>query len=566
MEEFKVIGKSVPRVDALEKVTGQAKYTVDVKLPRMLYIKILRSPHAHAKILGIDISKAKKLAGVHVVATGKDAPDEKLYALQDRYVLARDVVRFVGEPVAAVAADTVDIAEDALELIDVEYESLPAIFDQEEALKPNPSVIVTTNVRTRYFSPYYHGRDPSKTPANAIAVERPNVLSYYKVRKGDAEKGFKEADLIVSERYVRPRMNHCCMEPSAAVVQPQPDGGVTVWATTQTLYPEKEIICRVFNLSPSKVRMIGLYMGGGFGSRVEGLGVYIYIAILLARMAKRPVKLVYTRDETFIDGITEMPQVIYIKDGLKKDGTLVARQVKLVINGGAYSGNNVVGAYNATFAASGTYRIPNFWSDSYVVATNEPVAGPFRGFGANPPEWAVECHMDLDAEKLGMDPVEFRRKNVLKDGDENGVGEITYNCEIQNSIDKVVNSIQWDKKPPVEAGPWKRGLGVACSNKLTTGSNFASVVIVKVYPDAVIEVRHSARDLGQGCNTALSQIAAEEFATSVDRIKIVACDSLVTPTDHGTISNRVTYHTGNALRIACADAKRQILDRASAVL
>ena len=565
MEELLTIGKSIKKVDAFEKVTGQAQFTTDIKLPRMIHAKILRSPHAHARIVNIDTSKAEKLTGVRAVVTGKDAPDEKLYALRDRYVLARDVVRFVGEPVAAVAADTIEIVDEALDLIEVDYEELPAIFDPEEAMKPNPEVVVNPELTSRYFSPQYQGPDPAKAPITILAAERPNIIGTYNVRKGDVEKGFKQSDLIVEERYVRPRIQHCAMEPNATVVRPEPDGGLTVWATSQTPNPEREVIARLFKLPFAKVRVIAPAVGGGFGSRVEGLGVSIHITILLALKSGRPVKLVYDRSEVFIDGITEMPMVIYVKDGVKKDGTLVAREVKIVLNAGAYSGNNVIGAYNSGWATGGTYRTPNFKFTSYLVSTNEPVSGPFRGFGANPPIWAIECHMDVIAEKLGIDPVEIRRKNILKEGDETGVGETVSNIQLEDSINKVVDWIKWDKKPKAEKGPWKRGLGVALSNKFTTG-HFVSSVTVKVHHDGIIEVRHGAVDIGQGCNTALTQVAAEEFATSTDKIKIVSADTSITPPDHGTISNRVTWHTGNALRIACQDAKHRIFDLASAIL
>ncbi|MFC1910873.1 xanthine dehydrogenase family protein molybdopterin-binding subunit [Chloroflexota bacterium] len=556
MEDFKVVGKSVPKIDALEKVTGQAKYTTDIVVPRML----------HAKILNSDVSKAQKLSGVKAVATGKDAPDEKMYMLKDRYVLAKNMVRFIGEPVAAVAATTIEIAQEALDLIEVEYEPLPAVFDVEEAMKPNPEVVVNTELTSRYFSPFYQGIVPEKAPIAEVAAERPNIISYYKIRKGDTDKGFKEADLIVEERYARPRIQHCCLEPNATIVRPELDGGITVWATTQTIYPEIGVICRLFNLPFSKVRLIAPHQGGGFGSRVEGLGASIHIAILLAQMARRPVKQVYTRDEVFIDGVTEIPFVIYLKDGVKKDGTLVAREVKLILNSGAYSGNMVIGAYNGGLAAGGTYRIPNFKLDSYVVYTNEPVSGPFRGYAANPTEWAIECHMDLVAEKLGMDPMQLRRKNILKEGEENGAGEITVNIQLEDSINKVLEQIRQKTVTPYDQEPWKKGIGFALVNKLTTGANWASSVIVKVYPDAMIEVRHSCLDIGQGCNTAVAQMAAEEFATSVDKIKVVSADSAITPPDHGTISNRVTWHVGNALRLACKDVKRQIFERASTVL
>ena len=222
MEQLLTIGKSVKRVDALEKVTGQAMYTSDVILPHMLYAKILRNPHAHAKIINIDTSMAEKLAGVRAVVTGKDAPEGKLYCLQDRYVLARDSVRFVGEPVAAVAADSIEIVEEALDLIEVDYEEMPAIFDPEESMKPNPSVVVNPDLTTRFWSPFYQGPDPSKAPVNEVAAERPNVIAYSRVRDGDADKGFQESDLIIEERYVRPRIQHVPMEPHATVVRPEP--------------------------------------------------------------------------------------------------------------------------------------------------------------------------------------------------------------------------------------------------------------------------------------------------------------------------------------------------------
>ncbi len=563
MAEFSIIGKSVPNVDALQKATGQAMYTNDVSLPRMLYAKILRSPHPHARIISIDASKAERLAGVKVVVTGKDAPDERIYILRDRYILARDVVRFIGEPVAAVAADTIETAEEALDLIEVDYEALPAIFDPEQAMDPNPPVVIHPDFP--YVSQFEPGKAQTYLSPFRFPDDPPNFFSHAKVRKGDIERGFQESDLIVEERYNRPRVQHCQPEPNAAVVRPEPDGGLTVWETSQSIYVDREELCRLFKLSPSKVRVIGPYQGGGFGSRSSGQVIATYIAALLALKAGRAVKLVFTRDELFVDGVTEIPMVIYMKDGVKRDGTLVAREVRIILNSGAYSGINVIGSYLAGYAMAYTYRVPNFKYDGYTVATNEPVSGPFRGFAANPPIWAVECHMDLIAERLGIDPVEIRRKNVLKEGEENAIGETTYNIQIEDSMNKVLEWIQWDKEPQVEEGPWRKGKGIALSNKQSDGMH-GSAVIVKVYYDGTIEVRHSAADLGQGCNTCFAQIAAEEFVTSVDKVKIVFADTAITPYDFGSIANRVTFHTGNAVRLACQDAKRQILERAAVML
>jgi CO/xanthine dehydrogenase Mo-binding subunit len=563
MAEFSVIGKSVPKVDAFEKVTGRGLFTADMSFPNMLNGKILRSPYPHAKIISIDISKAVSHPEVRAVVTGKDAPDERICVLQDRYVLARDVVRFVGEPVAAVAADTVEAAEEALDLIDVEYEELPAIFDPEEAMKPNPSVVLHPKL-PKYFSPQFQGFDPAKAPIHQFA-DRPNILVYSKLRTGDTEKGFSESDLIVEERYTRARIQHCPMEPAAAVVRPEPDGGLTLWATTQTIYWEREFVARLFKIPPAKIRAIALYQGGGFGSRVMATVPSTHIAVLLALKARRPVKLVLTRDEVFVDGQSEIPQVIYIKDGVKKDGTLVAREVRIIMNCGAYSGLNIIGAYLTAYASAGTYRVPNMKVDTYGVATNEPMSGPYRGFAANPPEWAIECHMDLVAEKLGLDPAEMRRKNVLKEGEINALGEPVTNIQVEDSLNKVLDSMEWEKRERKEEGPWRKGKGLAFSNKYTQGA-YGSVVIVKVHYDGTVEVRHSAADLGQGCNTSLAQMAAEEFGTSVNRVRVVYTDTAVTPYDFGTIANRVTWHTGNALLLACKDAKRQIFERASVLL
>ncbi|MFC1968493.1 xanthine dehydrogenase family protein molybdopterin-binding subunit, partial [Chloroflexota bacterium] len=554
MAELSVVGKSVPRVDALEKVTGQATFTGDIKLPHMVYGKILRSPYPHAKIVKIDVSEAEKLAGVKAVVTSKDAPEGKVGLIQDRPILTRDVVRFVGEPVAAVAADTLEIAEEALDLIEVDYEELPAVFDPEEAAKPNPPVVIHPDL----FS-YPRGLWPGLN--YQLDPELPNVCQRHKVRKGDVEKGFQEADLVVENRFTSGRVQHCALEPHGAIARVEPDGGLTLWASTQRPSAIAADLCRIFGVPPSKLRVIAPYCGGGFGSKASHIWPSP-IAALLALKAGRSVKLTFIREEVFVDGTSDIPTVVYIKDGVKKDGTLLAREMTAFINSGAYSGTLPLITRAASLAAVGSYRVPNFKWDSYGVYTNEPPTGSFRGFGTVPILWAIESQMNIIAERLGINPVEIRRKNLLREGDEMATSMITYNIGAKDCLDKLAQWVGWGEKPPEEASPWKRGNGIALGSKFTAAGT-TSVVTVKVHDDATIEIRHSAGEMGQGCDTVLAQIAAEEFATSVDKVKVARGDTAITPYDAGSVSSRTTFHTGNAVRLACQDAKRQIVEIAS---
>jgi CO/xanthine dehydrogenase Mo-binding subunit len=553
MKEFSVIGKSVPRVDALEKVTGKAKYSVDLMLPGMLYGKVLRSPYPHARIVHVDTSAAEKAAKVRGVVTGKDAPEEGVGWIRDRHILARDTVRFVGEAVAAVAADSMEAAEEALELIKIDYEELPAVFDVEEAMKPHAPVVVHPDLLK-------YTRTPLPYPLYRFEPGRPNVYIHRPIRKGDTQKGFEESDLIFENRFSAPMMQHSCLELHNALAVPEPDGGLTVYDSTHVMHAHKADLCRLFRLPPSKVRVVSLYIGGCFGGKA---GMIVpAIASLLALKTRRPIKLVLSRDEVFLDGTSRESMTIYIKDGVKKDGTLLAREIRMILNAGAYSGTTTLVAKNATFGAVGTYRVPNFKLDSYAVATNTPATGAFRGFGSTEVIWAIESQMDMIAEELGIDPLEIRRRNILKEGEEDVCGMKTHSIGARECLEKVAEWIDWDKESPKEEGPWKRGKGIAVGNKYTMPAT-RSVVNVKVHQDAAIEVRHSAHEVGQGVNTALAQMAAEEFGTSVDKVRMVFTDTAITPFDAGTVSSRSTFHTGNALRLACQDAKHRIFEIAS---
>ncbi len=554
MAGHSVVGKSIIRLDALDKVTGKAKYCEDLKLPGMLYGKVLRSPYPHAHITSIDTSRAENISGVRAVITGRDVP-EKRYgpSVFDQHTLARRVVRYVGDPVAAVAADSVEVAERALGLLKVEYEKLPAIFDIEEAWEKNPPVIVHRDL------PKY---ELGKFPPLRLVPDRPNVCHLRMLRHGDVERGFKEADLIVENKFTTTRIQHCPFEPHGSIAQAESDGSLTIWAGRQSIFLARQYLCKLFDLLPSQVRVIAShYIGGGFGSKVT---LYTEpIGVMLSMKTGRPVKLTFSREEMFSSGGTRIPFVIRIRDGVKKDGTLVARDMEMLLGMGAYAGSGPLITRNCIYGAVATYRIPNAKIDAYAVYTNEPPVTSFRGFGSSQVLWAIESQMDVIAEELGLDAVELRRKNLLEEGDTNITGEIVHSIGIRECLDKVAESLEGSPKSKMEGGPWRRGKGLALGNKYSMAPT-AAVAIVKVKGDGTIEVHESADEIGQGCHTVLAQIAAEEFGVSVDEVKMVWGDTAFTPYfSRGSTSQRTTFNVGNAIRLACQDAKRQIFEIAA---
>ncbi len=560
MAELSVVGKSVIRIDALEKVTGAAKYVSDfmVGAPGMLEAKVLTSPYPHARILKVDISKAQRAPGVKVVVTAKDAPrNNQGMVIRDQPLLARDTVRFIGDPVAAVAAETVEAAEEALSLIKVEYEELPAVFDPEEAMKPDTPVIVHPD-----FEQYKRtGGERGMALGSVSGLGIPNVCAHYKIRKGDIEGGFKEADLIVENRFTAPRVTHGNLETDYCIAQKGSDGSLTMWNLQRPVHRTKSMLCKLFDLPPSKVRVIAPYVGGSFGRHA----VIEQICALLALRTDRPVRLILSREEVFSITHSRVPTITYLKDGVKKDGSLVARELKLVCNAGAYSGYMPRGVLSFSQGAVATYRIPNFRLDSYGVYTNELPMHTWRGVGAPQLHWAMESQMDIIAEKLGIDPVELRKRNILNEGEKNVIGETTHSIGVRECLDKVAESIEWGKPSEKDAGPWRRGKGIAAGGRYGQGGA-ADCVHIKVHEDGTIELRHGSDEVGQGANTVLAQIAAEEFGISIDRVKVVRGDTAIVPFAGGASSSRTTFYSGNATILACQDAKRQIFELAASVL
>ncbi len=551
-QDLSVVGKPVTRLDALEKATGRALYPINVSLSGMLWAKVLRSPHAHAKIISIDTSKAESYPGVEGVITAKDIPDKKYgYGLNDQPMLARDKVRYVGEPIAAIAAVDEDTAEEALQLIDVKYETLPGAFDLEEAFKPDPPAVVHED-----YSQYeLHFFPPAK-----MDVKRPNVANYFLIRKGNTEEGFKKADFVIEGKFTTPRQQHVPMEPHSAVARMESDGSVTVWASAQQPFLMSNQISGLLEIPPTKIRLIVPYLGGGFGNKTQMKAEGPCIA--LAKKTGKPVKCVFTREEVNTSTTSRGGTVSYIKLGVKTDGSLTAMDCKILYSSGAYSGDAFVYSTRGPFQPAGTYKIPNLKEDSYLVYANEPVSGAFRGFGNPELNWGIEIVMSQAADKIGMDRAEFRRKNLLDEGDESGFGEIMHSLGTTECLDRTLKELDWSKKIERGEGVCRSGKGIAVGNKYSIAPS-ASCATVKLHIDGTIEVRISAVEIGQGSNTILAQMTAENFGVSLDRIKMVVSDTAVTPFDFGTVSSRITYHTGNAILTACEGLKNQMRELAS---
>jgi len=556
MSEFKVIGKDVIRKDAYEKVTGKAIYTPDIKPDGMLYGRMLGSTIAHGYIKRIDTSKAEALPGVKAVVTGADAPETRSGYIQDRHVLCKHKVRYVGDPVAAVAATSPLIAEQALDLIEVEYEELPLVLDPIEAFQKDCPVVIHENIdqyETKQVPLLIYRLEP----------EHKNVFIHRKIRHGDIDQGFAEADVIIEGEYKLPRAHHCTMETHSCCVAPGLNGELTIWASEQGGVRLKYFICDLFGLDSSKVRFITPYLGGGFGGKVDLMNTPI--CVMLAQKSGRPVRMEMSREECFIHGNPRSPAVVQIKDGFKKDGTLVARQITEYINGGAYSGHVTVLCNDGAFGATGTYRCPHFKLDAYGIHTNTPPTGPYRALGAEILCFAIECQMDRVADRLGIDKVEIRRKNVLVNGDIDVNGQVTKNNGTMAALEAMAKAIEWGKPSTQMAYPWVTAKGISLGNKYTMSGSTSSM-IVKVCDDGTIEVRHYQIEMGQGCNTVLAQIAAESFGVSYDKVKIIFDDSQFCPFDHGTFCSRGTFMNGQALLKACEKAKEELFQRASVVM
>jgi len=551
MSELSVIGQRVPRVDAKEKVTGQAKYAADYSLPDMLWCKLLRSPHPHARILNIDTSKAEKLPGVKGIVTGRDFGGWSwgwMPATRDETPLAVDKVRYMAEAVAGVAAVDEDTAEEAAGLIKVEYEELPGVFDPEEAMKDG--------------APKVH--DYVK---NNISVE-------YHWNFGDVEKAFAESHLVREDRFRTARVTHGYLEPPAILAYYDPTGYITVWASKQSPYFHYRHLAACFKVPLSRVRVVQPFIGGGFGGTKNDSLAGDFCSVLLSKMTGRPVKYIESMEEELATSRRRHSIIIYSKMGVTKDGLLKAVQHRAVADGGGYTAIGPLSMYLTGFATTLPYHLPNFKYDAYRVFTNNPIGAAMRGHGITHTRFAAEIQMEMLAEELGIDPVEMRLRNAI---DNPRPGEIyeTINkvtlktCGLKQAIKEAVKDPLWrdrDRMPKKEGViSWGTGIsGTSYSGGARQMGHQACAAIIRLCEDGTVNLITGATDCGQGSDTVLCMIAAEELGIKLDDVAIKRVDTAYTPVDPGSYGSRVTILAGQATQKAARQVKKQLLEVAAA--
>ncbi len=555
-QQLDYVGRSVPRKDGPDKVTGRATYTVDMKLPGMLVGRILRSPHPHARILNIDTSRAEELKGVKAVITAKDTIGVKHGFVEtprypaDQYPLATDRVRFLGEEVAALAATDPYVAEEALNLIQVDYEPLPAVFDPEEAMQLG--------------APEIHPTHPKVTEPLA------NIAGKTQTAWGDIEAGFAESDYVREDRFESHLRTHGYLEPQVTVASYDPGGKLNVWTSSQGPFMKRAKLARTLGLPFSSVRVLKAYVGGAFGGKID-LFSHEFCAALLSIKIGRPVKIEASREEIFLAYRHGQPLIVEVKTGVKKDGTLVAQKCRVINNSGAYRGSGVVVIFLAWGFVMLPYRLPNLKYEGYAVYTNNPIRAPQRGHGAPQVRFAVEAQLDTIAEELGIDPVEIRLKNARKPGEQLPNGDNVHNCGLSECIKKAAEHTEFKKKYGVDRKaarsdvPMRRGIGMGVSSYFGGSLIYpnSSSVAVKMNDDGTATLLTGALDIGQGAETILCQIVAEELKIPVEEIQVIAGDTETTPVDIGSWISGNAYVTGNASRVAATEVRKKLLDVAA---
>jgi len=537
------VGENLERVDGYGKVTGKAAYTGDLNIPGMIHGKVLRSPHAHARVSKIDGSKAEQIPGVMAVLTRENCQVATPYIgamIKDQCLVAFDKVRYAGDIVAAVAATDENIAENALDAIEVEYEELPAITTVEEALADNAPLIHETVRRAR---PPQYGRG-----ASYILHEKSNICHHFRYERGDVGAGFKAADFVFEDTFYFPSAHHYPMESNVSVADFNKDG-VTIWASTQGPFGLRQEVARVFGLPLSDIRVIVPYVGGGYGG-AKGL-VPSIIGVALSRLARRPVRVNFSAEENF-KTICQPRAKITMKSGIKKDGTFIARRCQLFLNAGAYVNSTPSVAEKAGYRGHGPYRLPHVLTDSYAVYTNTVPTGSFRGFGGPQVAFSYESHVDMIAQRMKLDPVDLRRKNLLTKGEDFAAGDTPTDCDLKGALAKVAEAIGWGAEDTPAKPGVKRGKGLACALKDGGGTKKASHANVKILNDGSLVVFSGSVEIGQGVQTVMRQIVAEEFAVPGDQVRVDEIDTRYTPFDTATNASSASALMGSAVFNAAA--------------
>jgi CO/xanthine dehydrogenase Mo-binding subunit len=550
---YTVAGKEARRVDGIEKVTGKALYTGDLQLPGMAYAKILRSPVAHARLVKVDASQAQGLTGVIATLTRDDIKQFNYKygaTYKDQSIVAVDKVRYVGDPVAAVLAEDPMLAEEALNLIEVEYDELPKVTNIEEATVPGAIQVHEGDVARAELRGSIYG-----------APERfngTNICYYLGFGRGDVEKGFAKCDFVFEDTFRFQKVQHYSLEPHINIAHYDGDK-LTVWASCQDPFTLRDHLSGIFRLPLSHIRVIVPYVGGGYGGKL-----YVKaepIAAALSWKTRRPVKLALSVSESF-KTVTRHPARVTVKTGVTKDGRLVARECQVYMDTGAYADAGPRVTQKAGYRSLGPYKVPYAKVEAYGVYTNTVPAGAFRGFGALQVTWAYESQMDMIAERLGLDPLDFRIKNLLKKGDLYTAGDTPVDCDLKEGLLKVADAIKWRQK---SAKP-NRGKGISCCIKDAGGTYKVAGATVKMSSDGSVVLLTGTVEVGQGPRTALSQVVAEELALSLDQIAVAQLDTDVTPYDISTSASSSMVVMGTAVQRAAQDAKKQLLQCAAKVL
>ncbi|MBZ5698471.1 MAG: xanthine dehydrogenase family protein molybdopterin-binding subunit [Acidobacteriia bacterium] len=551
------VGRSIPRLESHAKVDGSAEYIYHLRLPGMLQGKICRSTVPHGRIVRIDASAALAIEGVHAVITGEDIrtliPDPYYGpAFHDQPILAIGKVRYVGEPVAVVLAADLHVAEEAADQVVVEYEPLEPVFDEVAATKPGAPIIHDSLRPAGMFPDLQYLKGRSGT----------NVALDARVLHGDVEKGFAEADQVFENVFRSRKVVHATFEPTVSLAELNGSNGLTIHTSSQSPSYVRAEVSRLLGWPENRVRVRTAFLGGSFGAKL-----YIKLEALVAACAllvRKPVRIGLTMEEEFYT-ITKHGATVRIKTGMAKDGRIVAREVETWWNGGAYADIGPRVSQKSGFTAAGPYDIENVSLINYAVYTNDPPAGALRGFGISQIVWAYECQNDIIARSLGIDPLEFRRRNILHDGRPHATGTIMTNAEIDEVLDRLSDRMHWDVLFDHGSGPVRRGRGLAIGFKACIAPT-TSVAVVNVYGDGSCCVSCSTVDMGQGSDTAMAQIAAETLGISTETVRVIHPDTDVTPYDMATLGSRSTYHMGNAVRLAAEDARAQLLRIAAATL
>ncbi|HUF82650.1 MAG TPA: xanthine dehydrogenase family protein molybdopterin-binding subunit [Burkholderiales bacterium] len=541
------VGRSVPRLESWLKVTGRAEYVHNLRLPGMLYGKIFRSTVAHGRIRRIDVSAAQALGGVHRVVTGEDVRrliPEPYYgpAFHDQPILALDKVRYAGEPVAVVLAADPHVAEEAAHLIVAEYDELPAVYDELEAMT-STAIVHEALKPAGTFPDLKHLKGRANT----------NVALDFHLRRGDAPGAMKQANRVFEHRFRTQQVMHTPLEPLVSVAE-STEGSLTIHTASQSPSFVRSEVARLLGWPENRVRVRVPFLGGGFGAKL-----YIKLEALvsvLSLMTRKPVRISLTMEEQFFT-ITKHASSFRIKSGVTHDGRIVARECEVWWNGGAYADIGPRVTQKSGFTAPGPYDIEHVLIDSYALYTNLPPAGALRGFGIPQLVWAYESHTDMMARELGMDPFEFRRKNLLRDGRPQATGTLMRDAAIEKVLDRLESLMEWSRPFDRGTGALRKGRGIAIGFKACV-SPTTSLATVNINADGSCIVYCSTADMGQGSDTAMAQIAGEVLNLAAESVSVVHSDTDVTPYDMATLGSRSLYHMGNAVKLAAEDARDKL--------